>query len=65
MPTQFDAQCHDNCAGIGPTDNRILVDNVTALSLTLIGEQITSKGRNVPLKLKLYLRLLTKEFLPQ
>ena len=60
VPTQFDVQCHHNCAGIGLTDNRILVDNVTALSLTLTGEQVTSKGRNVTLKLKSVLEIFNK-----
>ena len=59
-PTQFDVQCQDNCAGIELTDNRILVDNVTALSLILTGKQVTSKGRNVTLKLASVLETLNK-----
>ena len=59
-PTQFDVQCHDNCAGIELIDNRILVDNVTALSLILTGEQVTSKGRNGTLKLTSILETFNK-----
>ncbi|XP_065919072.1 uncharacterized protein [Dysidea avara] len=51
VPTQFDVRCHQNCSGIKLADDRVLVDNITALSLTLTGEQVTSKSRNVTLKL--------------
>ncbi|XP_065915104.1 uncharacterized protein [Dysidea avara] len=59
-PTQFDVQCHDNCAGIELTDNRLLVDNVTALSLILTGEQVASKDRNITLKLTSVLETFNK-----
>ena len=59
-PTQFDVQCQDNCAVIELADNRILVDNVTALSLIFTGEQLTSKGRNVTLKLTSVLETFNK-----
>ena len=51
VPTQFDVRCHQNCSGIKLVDDRVLVDNITALSLILTGEQVTSKSRNVTLKL--------------
>ena len=50
-PTQFDVQCQDNCEDIELADNRVLVDNVSSLSLILTGEQVSSHGRNVTLML--------------
>jgi len=49
-PTQFDVRCYDNCTDIKLVDNRILVDNVSTLSLTLLGEKVVSDERNVSLK---------------
>ena len=50
-PTQFDVQCYDNCTDIELVDNRILVDNVSSLSLILIGKQVTLKESNVTLRI--------------
>ena len=50
-PTQFDVQCYDNCTDIELVDNRVLVDNVSTLSLTLTGEKVVTDRRNVSLRL--------------
>jgi len=59
-PTQFDVQCHHNCEDTELTDNRILIDNVTAVNFILTGKQVTSEGRNVTLKLTSVLETFNK-----
>jgi len=48
-PTQFDVQCHHNCKDLELADSRVLVDNVTTISIILTGTQITSKSKNITL----------------
>ena len=50
-PTQFDVQCYDNCTNIELASNRVLVDNISTLSLTLTGEKVITDRRNVSLSL--------------
>jgi len=60
-PTQFDVQCYHNCEDTELTDNRLLVDNITALSLILIGKQVPPEGRNVTLKFTSVLETFNKK----
>jgi len=62
-PTQFDVQCYGNCTDIELADNRILVDNVATLSLTLTGVKVNSGGRNVSLRFTSILETFNKKIL--
>ena len=50
-PTQFDVQCYTNCRDFTLGNNRLLVDNVSLLNITVFGHKVDHKPKNVTLKL--------------
>ena len=61
QPTQFYVQCVSGCAGYTLADDRLLVDNVSLLSITVYGHRIV-KPLNITLKLSSLLASFNQQF---
>ena len=60
-PTQFNVHCVKGCTGYILADNRLLIDNVSLLSITLSGHRISIEPVNVTLGLTSILASLNKQ----